>query len=80
MASPKPIVVDVRKILQDGGEPCHAIDAALNQLAPLQGLQVIAPFLPSPLIERLRAEGFSASPNRRKEGAWQVDFTRQTPQ
>lgn len=80
MAALKPLLVDVRKVLQEGQEPCHAIDAALAELRPEQGLQVIAPFMPSPLVERLRAEGFNARPSRRKDGAWQVDFVRASSQ
>jgi len=37
---------------------------------------VIAPFLPSPLIERLRSQGFSARPVRGSDGTWTVDFSR----
>lgn len=43
--------LDVRNIIAKGGEPFPEIRAAVEALAPGEGLSVIAPFLPSPLIE-----------------------------
>ncbi|MFT3830596.1 MAG: DUF2249 domain-containing protein [Opitutaceae bacterium] len=68
--------LDVRPLLDRGEEPFGTIQAALTALAPDQGLSVIAPFLPSPLVERLKAAGYNARVERRADGGWQVDFWR----
>jgi hypothetical protein len=68
--------LDVRPLLARGEEPFGAIQAAMASLAADQGLSVIAPFLPSPLIERLKADGYGARAERRADGGWQVDFWR----
>ena len=73
---PEPLVVDVRPLIADGIEPRPQLFAAAQSLAPGQALVVIAPFLPSPLVERLKADGFSATVLRRGDGAWEVRFVR----
>lgn len=68
--------LDVRPLLERGEEPFTTIQSALVGLAPGQSLSVIAPFLPSPLVERLKAAGYNARVERRADGGWQVDFWR----
>jgi len=72
--APKDRVVDVRPLIAEGIEPRPQLFAAVQGLANGQALVVIAPFLPSPLIERLKAEGFSAEVTRRADRAWEVRF------
>ena len=48
---------DVRKILAEGVEPFPEIRKRVDALKPGEGIAVVAPFLPSPLIEKLRARG-----------------------
>lgn len=67
---------DVRPLLARGGEPFPAIRARVDALAPGEGLTVVAPFLPAPLVELLRSEGFASTLERRVDGAWAVTFTR----
>ena len=74
--APEPLIVDVRPLLADGIEPRPHLFAAVQALADGQTLVVIAPFLPSPLIERLKADGFSAEVARRNDGAWEARFSR----
>ncbi len=76
MAAPKNKRLDVRPLLARGEQPCDAVDAALATLKPGQGLTVLAPFLPSPLIERCKAAGYTARIERGSDGGWQVDFRR----
>ena len=76
MKSSRPRKFDVRPLLERGESPIGAIDVAVATLAPGQRLTVIAPFLPSPQIERLRSQGFSARPVRSSDGTWTVDFSR----
>jgi uncharacterized protein (DUF2249 family) len=69
-------VLDVRAPLARGEEPFALIRAEVDRLANGQGLTVIAPFVPAPLIELLKAEGFEAAMERRPDGAWSVNFRR----
>jgi len=50
--------LDVRPILAKGGEAFLVIRERIEQLPANEGLAVVAPFLPSPLIEKLASEGF----------------------
>ena len=68
--------VDVRDIIATGGEPFPAIRSAVDVLAKGEGLSVIAPFLPSPLIERLGSEGFRSDIARQADGTWITYFWR----
>lgn len=68
--------LDVRPLLARGEEPFAKIMAAVESLRPGEGLVITAPFLPSPLIERLRAAGFQARPERGGDGAWRTFFWR----
>lgn len=76
MAAPKTKVLDVRPLLAQGQEPFVLIRAEVDKLAPGQDLTVVAPFVPAPLIELLKAEGFASSLERRADGAWSVHFRR----
>jgi len=68
--------LDVRPLLARGIEPRTAILQRIAALAAGEGLEVVAPFLPAPLIERLRSEGFASSVERRADGGWAARFWR----
>ena len=68
--------IDVRPILARGAEPFSEISAAIEKLPLSDGLSIIAPFLPSPLIERLGSEGFQSRVERRADGSWITYFWR----
>jgi uncharacterized protein (DUF2249 family) len=67
--------LDVRPILAKGIEPFSKIRKSVDALGPNEGLSVIAPFLPSPLIEKLASEGFQSRVER-QVGGWTVHFWR----
>ena len=69
-------ILDVRLPLARGQEPFLVIRSEVDKLEPGRGLTVIAPFVPAPLIELLKAEGFSSSLEHRADGAWSVNFWR----
>ena len=48
---------DVRDLLQRGGEPFPEIHKRVSALKPDEGLIIVAPFLPSPLVEKLAERG-----------------------
>jgi uncharacterized protein (DUF2249 family) len=68
--------LDVRPILRAGREPYSAIRRRVDALRPGEGLAVVAPFLPSPLIEKLGSEGFCSRVERGGDGAWIAYFWR----
>ena len=67
---------DVRGLLRQGIEPFPAIFARAQALGAGQGLIVVAPFLPSPLVERLAGEGFASKVERGQGPDWLVYFWR----
>jgi hypothetical protein len=68
---------DVRDLLRRGIEPFPEIRKRVDMLKPDQGLVVIAPFLPSPLVEKLGSEGFQAKVDRGQNGEWIIYFWRE---
>lgn len=67
---------DVRDLLRNGIEPFPEIFRRVQALEPDAGLIVVAPFLPSPLIERLGGEGFASKVERGSGSDWMVYFWR----
>jgi len=76
MSPAKMKTFDVRPLLARGEEPFAAIRAQVDALAEGQGITVIAPFMPAPLVELLKSEGYTVSLERRADGAWAVNFRR----
>ena len=70
--------LDVRPLLKRGEEPLSAILKRVQEIAPGDGLIVIAPFLPSPLIELLGSQGFQSKVERGEAESWIVYFWRKT--
>ena len=68
-------ILDVRPILAKGIEPFSKIRESVDALGPDEGLSVIAPFLPSPLIEKLGSEGFQSRVER-QDRSWVTHFWR----
>ena len=66
---------DVRPIIAKGLEPFAEIRARIDQLRRDEGLSVLAPFLPSPLIEKLASEGFESRVEH-QTGFWITHFWR----
>lgn len=72
---PEYVDVDVRPILRAGGEPFSVIMAALERLAPGQGLRLYAIFKPIPLFAVMANKGFTHSEQALDCGEWEVLFT-----
>ena len=69
---------DVRPLLQAGREPFSEIRKRVDALKPAEGLAIIAPFLPAPLIEKLGSEGFASKVEQAGAGKWIAYFWRET--
>lgn len=68
--------IDVRPLMARGEEPFKKIMATIASLGPDEGMVVTAPFLPSPLIERMQASGYQVRPERGADGSWRTFFWR----
>jgi hypothetical protein len=68
---------DVRPMLARGVEPFPDIFKRVNALGPDEGLLVVAPFLPSPLVERLNGSGFASKVEKSGGADWLVYFWRE---
>lgn len=68
---------DVRELLQRGVEPFPEIRQRVDALRSGEGLIIVAPFLPSPLVEKLKGEGFTARIERGSGPDWVVYFWRE---
>ena len=69
--------LDVREMIRNGIEPFPLIFERAEKLKPEEGLIVVAPFLPSPLIEKLGSEGFASRLERGRGADWLVYFWRE---
>lgn len=69
---------DVRGLLKQGIEPFPEIFARAQALGAGDGLIVVAPFLPSPLVERLSGEGFASKVERGAGTDWLIYFWRES--
>ena len=65
---------DVRGLISKGAEPFPEIFARVQALKADEGLIVVAPFLPSPLVERLAGAGFASKVERGQGADWLVYF------
>ena len=68
--------LDVRPLLKQGREPLPEIMKRVQSLSADEGLIVVAPFLPSPLIEKLGSEGFESKVEPVQGSQWVVYFWR----
>lgn len=70
------IALDVRPVLEQGGEPFVQIMEAAASIQPGKTLVIIAPFEPVPLYDVLAARGFTHEMQRVAPDEWVVQFTR----
>jgi hypothetical protein len=68
---------DVREVIRDGVEPFPEIRRRVDALKADEGLIIVAPFLPSPLVEKLASEGFASKVERGQGADWIVYFWRE---
>ena len=68
---------DVRDHIRLGIESFPEILQRVGCLKPDEGLIIVVPFLPSPLIEKLGSEGFASKVERGSGADWLVYFWRE---
>lgn len=67
--------LDVRPILREGGEPFQDIMAAVQSLAPGEGLRLLSTFKPAPLLPLMTRKGFSSETHELDTGDWEIIFS-----
>lgn len=67
----------MRRLRAEGREPLPEIRRCIEQLKPHEGLEITAPFIPSPLIELLGSEGYEHSLEHDESGGWITRFWRE---
>jgi uncharacterized protein (DUF2249 family) len=75
MNSSSPLELDVRPLFAAGRPPMAAILNAVNRLQPGQALRLIAPLEPVPLYQMLGQRGYTAQPQQRDDGNWEILFS-----
>jgi hypothetical protein len=68
---------DLRAVIQRGVEPFPEIHRRVHALKPDEGLIAVAPFLPSPLVEKLAGDGFASKVERGTGADWLAYFWRE---
>ena len=68
---------DVREMIRSGIEPFPFIRERVNALPTGEGLIIVAPILPSPLIEKLGSEGFASKVEGGSGADWLVYLWRE---
>ncbi len=68
------VELDVRPLFERGRPPLAVILDAVNRLTPEQSLRLVAPFEPKPLYDLLGQRGYTAQPQLRPDGAWEILF------
>lgn len=51
---------DARELIENGGHPLPEVVAATRKLGPRQVYAIVTPFVPAPMIDKLRDAGFLA--------------------
>ncbi len=70
------VELDVRPILEAGGEPFGEIMTAIAALGPHQQLRLLVNFKPVPLFQVLQQQGFEYEAIQDETGDWHVTFSR----
>lgn len=66
--------IDIREMLNRGEQPVHEVLAALKVLASGSILEVIAPFVPAPLIDKSLSLGYHHWLDKRADDEFRVFF------
>jgi hypothetical protein len=67
--------LDIRDMLNRGEQPVHEVLAALKRLNKMEILEVIAPFIPAPLLDKSIGLGYKHWLDRKSEQEIRVYFT-----
>jgi hypothetical protein len=66
--------LDARPVIEQGGHPLGEVLTGVNDLKPGDIFELITPFLPAPLIEKVVDQGFDAWSNKESENLIRTYF------
>lgn len=68
--------IDIREMLNRGEQPVHEVLSALKQLGDADILEVIAPFVPAPLLDKSLSLGYRHWVDKKGDGEYRVYFAK----
>ena len=66
--------IDIREMLNKGEQPVHEVMAAIKKLNENEILEIIAPFIPAPLIDKTQSLEYKHWLDKKGEGDFRVYF------
>lgn len=66
--------VEIAALLESGQQPVHTVLGALKNLEQGKVLEIVAPFVPAPLLEKAESIGFKYWINQESESLFRVYF------
>jgi uncharacterized protein (DUF2249 family) len=68
--------IDIREMLNRDEQPVHEVLAALKRLKENEILEIIAPFIPAPLLDKTLSLNYKHWLNKKGEGDFRVYFSK----
>jgi hypothetical protein len=68
--------IDIREMLNRGEQPVHEVLAAIKKLNVNEILEIVAPFIPAPLLDKTLSLSYKHWLDKKGEGEYGVYFTR----
>jgi hypothetical protein len=68
--------IDIREMLNKGEQPVHEVMAAIHKMEEHRILEVIAPFIPAPLLDKTLSLGYRHWLEKRSSEEYRVYFTK----
>lgn len=66
--------IDIREMLNRGEQPVHEVLSAIKKLGDSEILEIIAPFIPAPLIDKSLSLGYKHWLEKKGDGEFRVYF------
>ncbi len=67
--------IDIRDMLNRGEQPVHEVLSAVKKLNQGQILEIVAPFIPAPLLDKSLSLGYKHWLNKKSDTEYRVYFT-----
>ena len=68
--------IDIREMLNKGEQPVHEVLATIKKLNENEILEIIAPFIPAPLIDKTLSLNYKHWLDKKAEGEYRVYFSK----
>jgi len=68
--------IDIREMLNRGEHPVHEVLSAIKKLDDKEILEIIAPFIPAPLLDKTMSLNYKHWLDKRSAGEFAIYFTK----